>query len=233
MKTPERVIAIDGPSASGKSTVARRVASALGLRYVDSGALYRGVTWLALREGVPPEDAAALERLLERADVRFGVADGAVRFTLNGTDPGLALRGADVNANVSEVAAAPAVRHRVVAWLREMRALGGLVMEGRDIGTRVFPDTPYKFYLDASPEERARRRHAEDAGRGSAASLGTVQASLQHRDRIDTSRRADPLKVAPGATVIDSTGMEIDDVVAVVCRAVGGIAPSAKEGRGP
>jgi CMP/dCMP kinase len=231
MNAVPRVIAIDGPSASGKSTVARRVAAALGLLYVDSGALYRGVTWLALREGVPPEDPAALETLLEQADVEFRVEDGAVCFRLNGTDPGLALRGADVNANVSEVAAAPAVRRRVVDWLRAMRAVGGLVMEGRDIGTRVFPDTPLKFYLDASPEERARRRHAEDAGRGSAASLDTVQASLQHRDRIDTSRRADPLKVAPDARVIDSTGMTIDAVVAAVCRAVERTAPSAEHDR--
>jgi cytidylate kinase len=217
---PSPVIAIDGPSASGKSTVARRAAVALGWLYVDSGALYRGVTWAALGKGVGPEDGAGMDALLAGMDVRFRVEEGAVRFTIDGTDPGLELRGAAVNRGVSEVSAVPAVRRRVVAWLREMRALGPLVMEGRDIGTAVFPDTPHKFYLDASPEERARRRHAEETGRGVAATLDGVHDSLKHRDRIDSSRKLDPLKVSADAVVIDSTGMSIDGVVDRIVRSV-------------
>jgi cytidylate kinase len=215
---PPRVIAIDGPAASGKSTVARRVAAALGALYVDSGAVYRGITLAALRAGVDVRDAAAVEALAGRVDLAFHVEDGAVRFRLDGDLPGAALRTPEVNAAVSPVAAVPAVRRRVVEALRGMRGLGSLVMEGRDIGSAVFPDTPWKFYLDASPEERARRRHGELAG----SALEAVAENLRTRDRIDSGRRADPLRIAAGATVIDSTGLGIEQVVARILAAVGG-----------
>lgn len=213
------VVAIDGPAASGKSTVARRVAAALGALYVDSGAVYRGITWAALERGVDVYDAGVVTEMLARLKVRFFSRDGAVGFTIDDHAPGAAIRSQAVNDAVSPVAVIPAVRVQVVKWLREMAPLGPLVMEGRDIGTAVFPDTPHKFYLDASPEERARRRHRELEAQTSI-DEAEVGASLRRRDKIDSSRKMDPLQVAPGATRIDSTAMGIDEVVRTIVTAV-------------
>ncbi|MCE9615946.1 MAG: (d)CMP kinase [Lentisphaerae bacterium] len=207
------VVAIDGPAASGKSTVSRRLAGALGYLYVDSGALYRGVTWAALEQGIPGTDTARVLSCMAACRFAFEVADGAVVFTIDGFRPVGQLRTETVNRNVSPVAAVPEVRVQVVEWLRSLVRFGSLVMEGRDIGTKVFPASPFKFYLDAAPEERARRRHEEMAGQVSAAEVGE---SLKRRDLIDSRRQMDPLKVAADARVIDSTGMGVDDVVQVI-----------------
>ena len=215
------VVAIDGPAASGKSTVARQVAAAVGSPYVDSGALYRGVTWLALENDTDPHDEAAVVALVDGAEITFFELDGAVRFRVDGRMLDSELRTEEVNGSVSVVAALPAVRTRVVGWLRGLTRFGKLVMEGRDIGTAVFPDAPHKFYLDASPEERARRRHAEMSNESDGPAEDLVRASLQRRDKVDSSREMDPLKVADGATRIDSTGMGIEDVVAVILDRVG------------
>jgi len=212
-----RVVAIDGPAASGKSTVARRVAKALNRVYVDSGALYRGVTWLALRRGVDLNDGNAVVAMAESLKPAFAVTEGAVRFTLDGEDPGDGIRTQVVNDSVSRVAAQPRVRARVTAWLREMSAYGELVMEGRDIGTAVFPDARWKFYLDASPEERARRRLAESR---EPLDAETVSRSIQRRDAVDSGRKAAPLRVAEDAVVVDTTGRSIDQVVEQVLAAV-------------
>jgi len=210
------VIAIDGPSASGKSTVARRVARELGRLYVDSGALYRAVTWKALRDGVDTGNPVALAALVQSLQPEFFVKDGAARFRIDGIEFDSELRTTAIDRHVSPVAAVPEVRVRVVAWLRSMSALGKLVMEGRDIGTAIFPNASWKFYLDASLEERTRRRHAEMAGREQPRSAEEVGDSLKRRDRIDSGRKIDPLKIAPGARVIDSTRMSIDEVVKCV-----------------
>jgi len=210
VKVDSTVIAIDGPAASGKSTVARRVAQALDYLYVDSGALYRGVTWIGLENGIPGSDQEGILRQLGESDFSFFAEDGAVRFRVGDVAPSAELRTAQVNENVSPVAATEDVRRQVVAWLRDMTRFGNLVMEGRDIGTKVFPDTPFKFYLDASPEERARRRHGETAEPVSVAEVG---ASLKRRDAIDSGRKIDPLKVAKDADILDSTNMAIDEVV--------------------
>lgn len=211
------VIAIDGPSASGKSTVARKVAAALDWLYVDSGAVYRAVAWRALQAGLDPADQEAVAAHARGIDARFFVEAGAVLFEMAGERPGEALRREAVNLAVSPVAANPVVREIVTAWLRGMRELGGLVMEGRDIGSVVFPDAAYKFYLDASPEERARRRHAEAL---EDLSVDAVGASLQRRDQIDSRRMTAPLTVAKDADIVDSTGLSIDDVVAVILERV-------------
>ncbi len=213
-----KIVAIDGPAASGKSTVARRVAAATKALYVDSGAVYRGITWAALERDVDVYDGEAVMRMLEGLDVQFFSRDGAVQFSIEGVEPGAAIRTPAVNNAVSPVAAIPGVRAQVVAWLRTMASLGALVMEGRDIGTAVFPETPHKYYLDASPDERIRRRHREMAA-GGQADEAEVGASLRRRDQIDSTRKQDPLKVAPGAVCIDSTGMEIDDVVRMILAA--------------
>ncbi len=211
------VIAIDGPSASGKSTVARKVAAALGWLYVDSGAVYRAVAWRVLQAGVDPSDQDAVAAHTRSIEANFFVELGAVLFEMGGERPGEALRREAVNLAVSPVAANPVVRDIVTAWLRGMRDLGHLVMEGRDIGSVVFPEAAHKFYLDASPEERARRRHAESQEN---LTVDAVGASLQRRDQVDSRRMTAPLTVAKDAAIVDSTGMRIDDVVAAILERV-------------
>lgn len=221
MTMTRQVIAVDGPSASGKSTVARRAAAALGWVYVDSGALYRGVTWRALCLGVDVRQPGALVRMLPGLDIALRLEEGAVRFTVDGKDPGDALRSREVTDAVSLVSTVPEIRARIVDLLRGMTRFGPLVVEGRDIGSVVFPDTPFKFYLDASPEERARRRHREAAGAVSAgAGVVEVAQSLSRRDQLDSSRAAAPLRIAQGAVVIDSTALGIDQVVAFILERV-------------
>jgi len=210
------VVAIDGPSASGKSSVARRVASGMNWLYVDSGALYRGVTWLALQEGLTEWPDEKIAGFAQGVQLLFHVTEGAVGFRINGHAPGAALREWVINEHVSRVAADPAVRRMVTEGLRRMRELGSLVMEGRDIGTAVFPDADWKFYLDASPEERARRRHAELSGSPAVPGAGAVAASLSRRDAMDSRRKTDPLRTAEDAVVLDSTGLTLDQVVQVI-----------------
>jgi len=215
-----QVVAVDGPSASGKSTVARTVAQKLGWLYVDSGALYRAVTWRALQEGRDTSNFPDIAEFVKTVRMGFQVTDIAVSFTVDGVSLNAELRTEEINIHVSPVAANPDVRERVVAWLRSMLEFGDLVMEGRDIGTAVFPDTPHKFYLDASPEERARRRHAEMHGDEDVHSVEDVGRSLRRRDTIDSGRKKDPLKIAPGALVIDSTSLTVDQVGDLIVAAV-------------
>jgi len=171
-----------------------------------------------LQEGIRADDVCRLTGLVADIDINFFPDDGAVRFSIDGIEPGQELRTEAVDENVSHVSAVPGVRSKVVAWLRDMIRFGRLVMEGRDIGTAVFPDTEFKFYLDASPEERARRRHAEMGvgGRVSGISAEEVRRALERRDAVDSSREIDPLGVAPGAIVIDSTSMSIEEVVQAI-----------------
>ena len=210
------VVAIDGPAASGKSTVAKRVAARRGSIYVDSGALYRTVAWEALRRGLDVRDRAALLALLPELRMEFAVRDGAVVHTINGRDPGVEIRQEPVNRAVSPVAATPEVRELVTGWLRDLARFGDLVIEGRDIGTVVFPQARWKFYLDAAPDVRAQRRHAEQAARQESSNVRQVGESLQYRDRIDSSRSTAPLRVAEGAVVIDSSAMDVDQVTQCV-----------------
>ncbi len=213
----KNVIAIDGPAASGKSTVAKRVAAATNGLYVDSGALYRAITWQALQEKVDTTDFAANAKLAQSVEPEFYISDNAVRFKICGKELNEELRTPEINHHVSFIAATPEARDMVVSWLRKMTDLGNLVMEGRDIGTAVFPDAANKFYLDASPEERARRRHAEQANNEGKQSVTEVNLSLKRRDKIDSSRKKDPLKIADDAVIIDSTGKSIQDVVDLIC----------------
>ena len=218
---PNRVIAIDGPSASGKSTVARKVAAGLGYQYVDSGALYRGIAWKAVEWGcdtTKPEDVIAA---MGRMNVDFFVEAGAVRYRIDGFEPRSEIRTERVSEQVSWVAAVPEVRAQVTQWLMKMVELGDLVMEGRDIGTVVFPRADAKFYLDASPEERARRRHEELKPAGETADVSRVMNSLKTRDQRDSGRKTAPLKLADDAQVIDTTGLNIDQVVAVILQRLG------------
>ena len=212
LNSEQILVAIDGPSASGKSTVSRRVAEQLGFVYVDSGSLYRGITWKAWTEGVDCKDAAAVIGLVGRIRMEFSVIRDVVCFTIDGTDPGSALRSEPVVERVSDIAAIPEVRDYINDHLRATAAYGHVVMEGRDIGTVVFPDSPFQFYLDADPRERARRRHLELQD-GEPGPLARVLDSLKRRDEKDTTRTAAPLQVSENARVVNTTRMSIDEVV--------------------
>ncbi len=215
-----KAIAIDGPSASGKSSVSKGVAAELGFIYVDSGALYRGVTWQAIRKGVDTKDATAVLESMHNAEWNFFVQKGASVFSIDGDVPVQELREKEVREAVADVAAVPEIRKFVVENLQALATFGSLVMEGRDIGMVVFPDSPYKFYLDADPEERALRRYRELVAAGEDEKAHEVMASLKKRDQIDATRKADPLVVAPGAQVIDSTAMNLEEVIQTVIKAV-------------
>src|SRR5881396_1792550 len=194
MKEPT-VIAIDGTSASGKSTNARLVAQALGYVYVDTGAMYRTLAWHCLEKGVDVHDPKAVSGLLRKWKSKLECVDGSVRLLVDGYYPEKEIRTADVSAAVSHVAAIPKVREWMVKRQRECIQFGSLVMEGRDIGTNVFPETDFKYYLDAHIEERARRRAAEG-----------VTENLAARDQRDSQRAAAPLMIALGAKVINNSG---------------------------
>lgn len=213
-------VAIDGPAASGKSTVARSAARLLSYNYVDSGSFYRGITWKCLRENLEIGDHAAVIALLAAARWDLHLLDGQVTYSIDGDVPGDQLKSKPVQERVSEIAAIPEVRSFVVAKLRETAMFGSLVMEGRDIGTVVFPDSPFKFYLDADPEERARRRYKELERTGAYDDAQQVLSSLQRRDQRDSTRKTAPLQIALGATVIDSTSLDADAVVDIVVRRV-------------
>lgn len=214
------VVAIDGPSGSGKSTVARSVAIANGLRYLDTGSMYRALTWLALRDGVPLDDTAGLTAMAERADLHVVTDPRTPRITVAGIDLTDAVRGGDVTTAVSSVSAVPGVRRAMVRRQRELIGRGGIVVEGRDIGTTVAPDAPVKIFLTADATTRAQRR-AEQDGRGRRAATATTtvratEADLRRRDTADAGRAASPLRQADDALVIDSSSLDVSAVVAEV-----------------
>jgi CMP/dCMP kinase len=208
--TADVVVAIDGPAGSGKSTVARRVAEEAGLRYLDTGATYRALTLALLRRGIPVEDAEAVADAAKAVDLTLELPPGragAARVLLDGVEPGPALRTPEVNATVSAVAAVPAVRELLVGLQRSLVGVGGIVVEGRDIGTVVWPDADVKVFLTASEHERARRRSDDTEGGGETAE------TLARRDAIDSGRAASPTRAAADALVLDSTTRTIDQVV--------------------
>ncbi|BCX49560.1 cytidylate kinase [Haloferula helveola] len=195
-------IAIDGPAASGKSTLARLLSEALGLTMVNSGEMYRAVTWKVLKSGVDPSDAEAVAKALEQMDIECGVENRLSTIAIDGVRLGPELRTEEVNRSVSLVSAVPEVREKLVDLQRGFLKFTDLVMEGRDIGTVVFPDTPFKIYVDADADVRAERRVA----------AGEVDA-VHDRDREDSSRKTAPLKVAEGAAVLDTSKHTIESGV--------------------
>ncbi|HMF95685.1 MAG TPA: (d)CMP kinase [Vicinamibacterales bacterium] len=209
------IIAIDGPSGAGKGTVARAVASALGYKHIDSGAMYRAVGWKALCDGVPLDDENAVATV---AASQIDVSE--TRVAIDGHDVTRAIRTPEIDRAATSVARLPRVRSVLVARLREMGAEGQIVMEGRDIGTVVFPNADVKVYLDAAPEERARRRASDPAHTGGPAAVADVKTLLAERDRMDSTRAASPLYAAADAVVVDTTGKSVDDVVREVMRVI-------------
>jgi cytidylate kinase len=197
-----RVVAIDGPAASGKSSVARALAKQIGFDYVNSGAMYRAVTWHVLNNSISPGDAPAIVGLLENTRIDCTIENGGSRILLDGVDPTPHLCDDRVNEEVSLVSSIPRLREILVEKMRGYAVDHDIVMEGRDIGSVVFPDTPYKFYIDASPDVRLRRRQAQG-----------LRDQIAARDRADSSRRASPLIIAEDAHVIDSSNLTIEGVV--------------------
>ncbi|PWU43580.1 (d)CMP kinase [Micromonospora globispora] len=209
-RTGRCVVAVDGPSGSGKSTVSRRLAVGIGARYLDTGAMYRAITWAVLRSGVDLTDAESVTKVAGEVDLRIGTDPQGYGVTADGVNVDREIRGPEVTGSVSAVAALPAVRELLVARQREIIANAGrIVIEGRDIGSVVAPDADLKVYLTASEAARAQRRSAEDA-----ADVAATAADLARRDRLDSTRKVNPLQQAPDAVVLDTTELGIDEVVA-------------------
>ncbi len=211
------VLTIDGPSGSGKGTIARRVAAALGWRLLDSGALYRLVALAAERRGLALDDAEAVAGAAADLKVWFASGvDGSERIELDGEDVTASVRSEDCGANASIVAALPAVRDALLERQRAFRQPPGLVADGRDMGTRVFPDAELKVFLTASAEERARRRHKQLKDKGIDVSLAALSRDIGDRDRRDSERSVAPLKPAADARLLDSSGLSIEAVTQIV-----------------
>lgn len=222
-------MAIDGPAGAGKSTVAKAVAKRLGYRYMDTGAMYRAVAWKVMRRGADPDDESSLGRMLEGTVVDLGADEGSPTVMLDGVDVSGAIRTPEVGQMASRVSGMGVVRKRMADLQRAMGRSGGVVAEGRDMGTVVFPDAEVKIYLDASPETRARRRFRELAGRGSALTLEQTLADVMRRDRRDRERTVAPLRRADDAVLIDSTGLSVAAVIEKVLEHVSSKRAKSKE----
>jgi cytidylate kinase len=210
------VIAIDGPAGAGKSTIAKRLAERLGITYIDTGAMYRAIALWALRQGVDTNDMHRMEQLALAADIELSPG----RIKLNGEDVTEAIRTPEVSNGASRVAVIPGVRRAMVAKQRAMGERASVVMEGRDIGTVVFPDADVKVFLDAHPEERVQRRFREERAKGAAIGQQTLAEQMKERDRRDTARADSPLAQAPDAVYIDSTPLSIEEVEEAILKIV-------------
>ncbi|MCE6999948.1 (d)CMP kinase [Saccharothrix sp. S26] len=215
------VVALDGPSGTGKSSVARRLAAALGARYLDTGAMYRAVTLAVLRAGVDLADAGKVAEVAAAALVVQGTDPDRSTTFLDGDDVGAEIRGPEVTLAVSPVSAVPAVREQLVAEQRRIIAealegAGGIVVEGRDIGTAVVPDAPLKVYLTADAEARAQRRAKQDSASGRASTLDATLADVRRRDAYDSSRAVSPLRAADDAVVLDTTSLDLPGTLAAL-----------------
>ena len=208
-----QVIAIDGPSGAGKSTIARILARRLGYTYIDTGAMYRAIGWKAKQGGVDPSDEAALQQLCSRTDVAIKHDANGQRVLVDGVEVTGEIRTPEMGMMASAVSKSPAVRARLLTLQRGLGASGGVVMDGRDIGTVVFPGAEVKFYLDASAEERGRRRWQELKEKGMDVDQAVITAEIRARDLQDSSREIAPLKRASDACYVDSSAMTIAEVV--------------------
>ncbi len=214
-------IAIDGPVGAGKSSIAKGLAKALDIAYLDTGATYRALGLKAIREGIDPRDEPAAGALAERTEVSVRHVDGEQSTFLDGENVTDKIRTPEVSAAASAISTVRAVRERMVALQRDYAKKTDMVLDGRDIGTRVLPDATFKFFLNATPEERARRRHAEMLAKGEQADYESVLRDLTARDRQDMGRAVDPLRCADGAREIDTTGMTEREVLDALIQVVG------------
>ena len=213
MKNKSFVIAIDGPAGAGKSTIARMLAGKMGYVYIDSGAMYRSITWQAMRSGFALQDDKKLVSLAKKTKLDFKRCRRQMKLIMNGKQVTKAIRTPEVTANICYIADNPQIRRIMVKLQQKIGQHGGIVMEGRDIGTKVFPNADFKFYLDASAQERARRRFREFKARGVKASLSDILKDIKIRDHKDKTRTVSPMKKAKGSIVIDSSKMTPEQVV--------------------
>jgi cytidylate kinase len=206
------IIAIDGPSGAGKSTLGRMLARELGLLYIDTGAMYRAVALAVTRAGVSTADPEAVAEAARRAEIQLAGDPDSLQVRLDGSDVSEEIRGEQIGHTASVVSAIPEVRRELVRRQRELGASGGVVLDGRDIGTVVFPDADVKFFLTAVPEERARRRHDEERLKERDQTFEATLADINARDRRDASREDSPLRIADDAVVIDTTELPVEEV---------------------
>ena len=207
------IIAIDGPSGAGKSTVARLLAERLGYTYIDTGAMYRALGWKAKQEGIAPGDERAIAALCERINIEIHPDSGVQRVVVNGIDVTGDIRTPEMGMMASAVSQSPAVRARLLVLQRKLGSAGGVVMDGRDIGTVVFPDADVKFYLEASAGERGERRYRELLAKGMDVDLARITREISERDRQDSQRELAPLRQAADALLIDSSHLTIGEVI--------------------
>ncbi len=222
MSDRKPIVAIDGPVGSGKTTSSKMVAEELGFTYVDTGAMYRAVTVAVLDRGIDPSDEVSVDGILDNIDVVLARDESGQKTLLDGADVSERIRDRDVTAAVSHVSAMKSVRGRMTAMQRSLGAEGGIVMEGRDIGTVVFPDAEFKIYVDASVEVRAERRYRELNAKGVAVELDKLVEEIKERDRLNSEREIAPLKKADEAIVLDTSGMSLDEQVAAIVAIVRG-----------
>ena len=216
-----RVIAIDGPSGAGKSSVSKSVGKRMGFLHVDSGALYRIMTWQCLLNKINTSNPEAVAEFSKSVTVECLPEGDSITYRVNGEHPGDAIRSPEINKHASPVATVKEVRERITQWLQAMTSYGNIIVEGRDITTAVFPNSPARFYLDASAEARAERRQTEEVQKGIAnQSIEDVKASLLARDKIDSTRKHAPLRKADGVYAIDSTDMTLKEVIETVIEAL-------------
>ena len=213
-------VAIDGPSGAGKSTIARMAAKELGYIYVDTGAIYRAVALYTIRRGVSADDPADIARLLEDLSIELGYKDGVQRIILNGEDVSEEIRNADVTVRASVVSAIPKVREFLLGMQRSMAEKGGVIMDGRDIGTVVLPGAEAKIFLTASDTDRAERRYKELVEKGTDTSFDQVLESIRQRDKRDSERSIAPLKPAEDAVIVDTSGVGLDDALNMVMKVI-------------
>ena len=211
--TPRITIAIDGFSSCGKSTMAKELARRIGYIYIDSGAMYRAVTWAAMGQNIDFDDAEAMQRLLDTLELEFRDEDGVQHLYCNGTDVTEAIRTPEISANVSAVSMIPAVRESMTDKQRRIAEGHDVLMDGRDIGTTVLPDAQYKFFLTASLKERARRRGLELEQKGQVVDYAQLERDIALRDEKDSKREISPLKMAEDAELIDTSDLSFDEVV--------------------